>query len=108
MTFAFFIIVSSLLWSWLKHRYGVFEERGFKRDPFYPETFLSGNGSYVKQNRGCKNKNDNYCPLKSDSVYDREAPNRQNVACFGASAIETVLADQDFKVGFVLVVVVIQ
>ncbi len=94
-----FCTVSDLVWSWLKHRHGVFEEEGFPGDALYPASFLSGNATSPALNRGCQGKGGGHFCAGAD-VYNREAPTKQNVLCYGASALETVLADQDFKVGF--------
>ena len=81
-----------MLREWSKYRYGVFPEIGFDNDDRYPSLYKEGNATL--STRGCLQR-DPFCP--QDSSYDRFAPTKQNLLCHGASAIETILNNQDFK-----------
>ena len=87
-----------LLKSWLSYRYGIFSEVGFGSDNNYPWSFLSGNQS--ERNVGCGNPEKDLAVCKLGDLYNREAPTKQNILCYGVSALETVLKHEDFQVSF--------
>ena len=89
---SFFFSAQTLLREWSKYRYGVFPEIGFDNDVRYPSLYKDGNATL--NSRGCLQR-DPFCP--QDLSYDRFAPTKQNLLCHGASAIETILGNQDFK-----------
>ena len=84
---------SLLLNSWFKYRYGVFSEFGFDGDKIFPAEYFSANST--AKNVGCNSKDSGICRI--GDLYNREAPTKQNVLCYGASAMETVLSHKDFK-----------
>ena len=77
-----------LLIPWVRYQFGVFDETGFQNDEVYPAEYLHGNA--ILASNGCLDvPEEPFCPF--GGYYDPNAPTKQNLLCFGTSAIEHVI-----------------
>ncbi|XP_047468982.1 calcium-activated chloride channel regulator 1-like [Penaeus chinensis] len=87
-----------LVAEWVKFRWGVFEERGYKNDPLYPTTFRDPKTNSPRPNR-CSTHSITPAPFCSTAAHTPEAPTKHNAQCGGRAAWDIILQSQDFIEG---------
>lgn len=87
-----------LVAEWVKFRWGVFEERGYKNDPLYPTSFRDPKTNSPRPNR-CSTHSITPAPFCSTAAHTPEAPTKHNAQCGGRAAWDIILQSQDFVEG---------
>ncbi|KAK4311056.1 hypothetical protein Pmani_017435, partial [Petrolisthes manimaculis] len=92
-----------LLTEWVKFRWGIFEEKGYKDDPLYPLLFrdpTSGvhrpNACPHLQKSPSKLQSQPFCPTEA---HIPEAPTKHNAQCVGRPAWDIIIHSHDFALG---------
>ncbi|CAL4109505.1 unnamed protein product, partial [Meganyctiphanes norvegica] len=83
---------SQLLGEWAKFRWGVFDERGYEKDPLFPATFRDPSSNEPRPT-SCLEKDKPFC-LPNDHV--PQAPTKHNAQCGGRAAWDIIFQSQDF------------
>ncbi|CAL4115320.1 unnamed protein product [Meganyctiphanes norvegica] len=84
-----------LLKQWVKFRWGVFDEYGYKNDVLYPATYRDP-GSGVSRNNDCRRRGSEM-PFCDASDHIPEAPTKHNAMCRGRSVWNIIEQSQDFR-----------
>ncbi|CAL4067890.1 unnamed protein product, partial [Meganyctiphanes norvegica] len=86
-----------LLAEWVKFRWGIFTEHGYRNDTIYPETFIIPETTELQVN-GCRTQGTDI-PFCTESDHRPEAPNKHNAQCVGRAAWDIIKLSQDFRDG---------
>ncbi|CAL4162029.1 unnamed protein product [Meganyctiphanes norvegica] len=84
-----------LLSEWVKFRWGIFDERGYKGDPLYPEEFRDPVTGELRPNQCHQTSTD--LPFCAAADHVPEAPTKHNAQCTGRAAWNVISQSADFN-----------